>query len=880
MKKPEKLFLLINEINDRFVDEAKDKAEKPVSVRLESRMPIKEIIAFAACFAVLAVGIFAFVKFKLNSQIDPQPVDNDSSNQSFELNSGIELEYTEQDKELQTILKELVANAEEIDGMFNDLSISGEKYKFKLGEYSEIEYYLVPDNTRTANGLFTVPQSYDEMEQLISQYFSPQAAVFYMENVSSGSAAESPSDGIFHIDFSGHRVPMFIEINGRMYVDPSNRGYQGMGIDCDTARVIRKTDKSMEFSYWGYDYTALSYEGGDKYSERNGALVYGDGAWKLHYFYDEGFMPEMPAEYTEQDLELQNILKSLEPGDDVSKLFSVNSLGGSGERYIFRLPDNDPPDSTATYINVSGLQPKINHPKSINELRQRMLEYFTAEATDKYMWNVCNGTMTANPDGTYTVTLDKDLNYPTYIEIDGKMFYWEESVGSGSGIPYFNTAKVTEQTNDTIIFSYTYAGMADFYRTDERLVYERGGWKRDPFYQPESDNPPEESNRLSADDQELQGILSGMLDEARDIDGMFYKMSAHGEEYGFKYINTNGVPNIYYLVTSGLGTEPNGLFAFPQNRGEMESLLQKHFSERAVKTYMSEFSTGSMTKNSDGTYAVETDSGHLTAFIEINGKLFYCPNDLTRELDFDPNTAKVISKTDKTITFNFTPINDWNDNEGALVYENGGWKLNHFGRDGFIPEYPTEYTAEDEELQKILEELAPNYTISGWFNTAGEYSDAYYFEFPELDSDYITFYYKLPTGTFANGKEKYPQSYDELEALLLKYFTQETVDYYMERVCRGTKTEISNENFSYSKGSYSVTIDRQITDTVPRIIEIDGEMYYEVFEKSGSGSPNYDTAKVISKTDNSIDFSYVQNEFGYYETSEKIKFERGGWKFD
>lgn len=874
MKKPEKLFLLINEISDRFVDEAKDKAEKPVSVRLDNRMPIKEIIAFAACFAVLSVGIFAFVKYKLNSRIDPPPVDNDSSNQSFELNSGIELNYTEQDKELQAILKDLTASAEDIDRMFNHMSFTDGESAF---ENRGTKYYLIPNGTRTEpNGLFDVPQTCDEMENLVSRYFSRQAAEFYTRHVCKGSMTQN-SDGTLNVEIDGETdwmsYQVFVEIDGKMYRSKLTWNNTGLnlGIDCDTARVIRKTDKSMEFSYWGYDYTALSSEGGDTYSERNGALVYDDGAWKLNYFCYEGFISEMPAEYTEQDLELQKILETLAPSDELHALFSANSAGGSGTEYRFNFPKTS---GGGVYIDVSGPQPSVKHPKSLNELEQRLMEYFAQDTVDSLMSNVCKGTMGEYSDGSYSVTLDKELNHPVYIEINGKMFY-RDSAASGTGIPYYNTAKVIDQTDDTIIFSYTHSDMGYFDRVEQRLIFERGGWKRDLFYSRDTDNPPEESNGLSADDKELQGILTELVAKAREIDNMFTEAGS-GEGEGYELMKGDidcGVA--YYPIPEGERTKPNGLFVMPQNRSEMEKLLLTCFTQRAVKEYMNDCGTGSLIMDSDGKYFITVNQDMGYQLIEVDGRLYRSAFDSYDKWHCNPETAHVISKTDKTICFSYSKSSDWDENEGAIVYENGGWKLNYFHDHGFIPELPTEFTEEDLELQEIMNVLSTGFSINSWFYNGYYNSNEHYeFVFPESNFDSICSYCPLPEGKSKYGDFEYPKSRDEFEKLLLKYFTREAVDKFMSNFYSGTMTENSD-------GRYSVITDKPIT-WFPPMLEIDGRIYFGSPERGG-GVEFLNTVKVIDKTDDSIRFSYIYGDYGMYFSNRDdglIKYERGGWKLN
>ena len=495
MKRSEKLFLAINEIDGDIVEEAKPEEEKPICMKPEPRSPIKGIIALAACVAALAVGIFAIVKFKLNSDMDPiqnnsseyssddNSYDNSTSDDNSFPNPDIELTFTEEDRELQAILKDLTANAEEIDRMFYKMSITDREPDINTHWY---KYCLIPEDMRTEpNGLNPVPHSCAEMEELLLKYFSKRAVEFYMSEVDRASVSETANEyGENDISFENITSPIFAEINGKLYRLQLELEYNfsNLGIDCGTAKVTRQTDKTIEFTYWGYDSTKLSSEGGDTYSERNGAIVYEDGAWKLNYFYRSGFIPEMPNEYTEQDLELQAILETLKPGEAVQDLFRLNSVSASGDTYAFILPgDYEPEGSYQHYIDVSGPQPLVKHPKSIDELEDMLLEYFTEGSTAEFMSSVCKGTMTDNGDGTYTVSLDKDVFYPVYIEIDGKMFY---RTITASGVGYnFNTAKVAEWTDDTIIFTYIATNPGCYSTETSALRFERGGWKRDPFYQ-------------------------------------------------------------------------------------------------------------------------------------------------------------------------------------------------------------------------------------------------------------------------------------------------------------------------------------------------------------------------------------------------------------
>lgn len=64
--KADKLFLLINEIDDRLIDDAERTDDSPIEIEYEpKRFRIKEPIALAACAAVLVFGVITVVKLRI-----------------------------------------------------------------------------------------------------------------------------------------------------------------------------------------------------------------------------------------------------------------------------------------------------------------------------------------------------------------------------------------------------------------------------------------------------------------------------------------------------------------------------------------------------------------------------------------------------------------------------------------------------------------------------------------------------------------------------------------------------------------------------------------------------------------------------------------------
>lgn len=907
MKKSEKLFLAINDIKDEIIEKAKPQEEKPIVLKPAPRSPIKEIMILAACIAVLAVGIFAIVKFKTGGDIEPVSNNSTSSSEGDSSNSDdsyfpdpdVDLTFTEEDLALQEILKDLVANAEEIDRMFNIMSIMDKEPDLKIDQYSingygekvdhyTTDYYLITDDVRTEpNGLHSVPQTCEEMEALIHRYFSSKAAETYINQISKGTIIRN-SDGTTELKLENDDgFGIFVEADGKMYRDHFDPDLTGtnLGIDVKTAKVISKTDKSIEFSYWGYDYAFDYYvDSGDVYAERRGALVNEDGVWKIHYFYYNGFCPQIPAEYTDQDLELQKILETLEPGYALRVMFAADH-GGEGVEYKFKLGNSD---YEYSYHDVSS-SPELRkkYPQSYDELEEALLKYFDKAAVNFFMSQVCRGTMTANADGTYSVTLDKNINYPVFIEADGRMFQ-SCTVASGAGSYDYKSAKVTEWTETEILYMVAYQGVGTFERVPQRLVYERGGWRNDPFYQPETEkNPDDPDNGDNSQlpitdtekDKELRKILEELVPAANEIYRLPAGLEPVGDEYRIKRSDDSALRN-YYLVPEGAKTSPNGTFAIPRSYDELKELVLSCFTESAADNFLyNKVSTATLVDSSDGILTIDIDEDpygyYIRDMVDIDGVLYcqYFNQDYYqyRYLDINPETARYIPNQtggENVMEFMYNDAN-YQSHYGVIVYENGGWKLNYFDYGDEFRKVTPEFSDDDKELHKILEKLMPGDELMNNFYGAG--SKGYNFVIPAFGLAYE--FAAIPEGSFADGREQYPHTTEELQKLLMKYFTKEKVDKYMAGVYKASISKKAN-------GDYTVTLASEMRSR-PIVIEADGRLYYAGagYDKNGPALP--DTATIDSQDENTIEFKYHRgvhgNNYEYYGT---IKFERGDWRLD
>ena len=190
-------------------------------------------------------------------------------------------EFTEDDRELQKILKELWPAALNIELMFNGNYNRGNDYVFIISG-DKVYYDLIPENTKTSDGMLTIPQTYEEMQELLLKYHTKDTAEKYMRDVNKASMTENP-DGTYNVTLdTDNKGAMFIEIGGRMYCKDSIIA-GGFLIDYDTAKMIEKTDDLIHFSCICYR-GELDYKNEDGLAwNEDGFLKYERGGWKLHY---------------------------------------------------------------------------------------------------------------------------------------------------------------------------------------------------------------------------------------------------------------------------------------------------------------------------------------------------------------------------------------------------------------------------------------------------------------------------------------------------------------------------------------------------------------------------------------------------------------------
>lgn len=204
---------------------------------------------------------------------------------------NIPTEFTEEDRELQKVLRGLVDSTDELTCCFGNILTDDTSVTYKFIFSEEIipnNYYLVPKNFRYREGsTFTVPTTYSEWSEAFHRYFTEEATESWLKNVGVGTLTEN-SDGTFGV--SGVEQPVnFLELDGKMYCWEAEGGRKSPDINVKTAKVKSKTEDTITFSYLGYNYID-DYINFPEYSYNSeGVLKLEGDSWKLDFFYGIGF---------------------------------------------------------------------------------------------------------------------------------------------------------------------------------------------------------------------------------------------------------------------------------------------------------------------------------------------------------------------------------------------------------------------------------------------------------------------------------------------------------------------------------------------------------------------------------------------------------------
>lgn len=217
---------------------------------------------------------------------------------------------------------------------------------------------------------------------------------------------------------------------------------------------------------------------------------------------------------------------------------------------------------------------------------------------------------------------------------------------------------------------------------------------------------------------------------------------------------------------------------------------------------------------------------------------------------------------------------------------------------------PVEFTEEDRELQKILEELDKGEScINVWFTCGAplvnnQHDFEYRFIFPEIDrgddKPLEIVYYQIPDG-YSEAGAVIPHTCEEMKEFILDFLAEDEAEWILPRIGKGSFTENSD-------GTYSVVLEDDKAEWGPEFLEIDGSMYRNCGVGGRGPVDNIfaSSEKVTLWTDDTIEFTYLPfslskhednidedgnlkqlkdvSLYNDYARNGVLRYERGGWK--
>ena len=204
----------------------------------------------------------------------------------------------------------------------------------------------------------------------------------------------------------------------------------------------------------------------------------------LAYEWIEDFEIVFPTEFTEDDLALQEFLKETSGGAN----FLVGMIHDGiptddpkcwDRRFVF--PQNEEPIEEQVkqcYYPLADV-----YPKSVEELREQLSEYFTEDIVNSIMHRTGKGEFTENEDGTYSWNITEGsfdseghLEFaPNLIECDGR-FFRDDGIGTSRIDGYWDSVRIISKTETDIVFTCVYGYTGGLGYVTGHLVYE-DGWK-------------------------------------------------------------------------------------------------------------------------------------------------------------------------------------------------------------------------------------------------------------------------------------------------------------------------------------------------------------------------------------------------------------------
>lgn len=194
---------------------------------------------------------------------------------------------------------------------------------------------------------------------------------------------------------------------------------------------------------------------------------------------------------------------------------------------------------------------------------------------------------------------------------------------------------------------------------------------------------------------------------------------------------------------------------------------------------------------------------------------------------------------------------------------------------------PNDFTENDKELQQILNEIDDDaLKVCKMFGYYSERSYSWsgstiHFLFPQMAQPLTFQLDKYPY--FATGIS----SSETLNRRLASSFTKETAGKFSENLCKGDIVEVDSNFMDFT---INITEGGEFDENgyltgLPELVEAGGSLFRRKQLNGRDFSGFWSTAKVISRTDDEIVFSYIYEFDGeLYETKGRLVNENG-WKF-
>lgn len=424
-------------------------------------------------------------------------------------NTETNYKFTEEDRELQSILGEL----DNVWKIFIELKNNpiceetGKDIKVLLSQ-SESTYENIYSLLSDKELPFT---TIDGMKAEMSKYFTEEAIEIYCRRLGIAKGEiMSENEGIYTVNLTEGTVlgddgtifpiPHLLELNGRLYRLQAYAAYLS-SIDYSLTRVLKRSENKITFAFI-YD----SYY--DRYTAK-GVLKYENGGWKYDWipdnpglyscdgedlnFYEVWGLPktvwvpsetETGYEFTDEDIELRGILEELNNAWEIFMRLRNNTVYyEAGSEFLIHMTQ----DEEDVRHQIILLSDKTLPFTTIDGMKNEMSKYFTENAIDEYFryMGAARAKILSEENGIYTIEITDEpyigaafKDSPMLFEIDGRL-YRICADGTGLiGIDYSET-RVLSQSSEEISFACILGNGEIKCSAKCVLKYENGSWKYD-----------------------------------------------------------------------------------------------------------------------------------------------------------------------------------------------------------------------------------------------------------------------------------------------------------------------------------------------------------------------------------------------------------------